>query len=177
MVWTWIVPVLSLFFCTQSSGSFWWFIFSFPQPLKRQPSLCFWFPLRFVRVCDILLYTPLILCPSFHLCVCSLQIGAHQQKCCFLWMSPLFFLIRIICNFRFWILFLEPSFFSHTPFQRFSLWDHLFWNLLSSSLYVWRHTSCFNRMDTSPSSYYFHITHSSLLVLLLLLVSFKWWKL
>jgi hypothetical protein len=78
--------------------------------------------------------------PSFHLCVFPFQICAHQQSGCFLWMSLslfFFFLIRIICNFRFWILFLEPSYFSPTPFQTFSLWDHLFWtfwNLPSSSL-------------------------------------------
>lgn len=58
--------------------------------------------------------------PSVRCCVFPLQIYDNQRVFFF------FFLIRIICNFRFWVLFLGPAHFRPTPVESFSLRLHLF---------------------------------------------------
>lgn len=76
---------------------------------------------------------------SFHRCVFPLKKCDNQQEGWvfdfFFFVSDLFFfLIRIICNFRCWVLFLGWSHFSPTPFRSFSLRLHLFWTFGNASL-------------------------------------------
>lgn len=76
---------------------------------------------------------------SFHRCVFPLKICDNQQEGWvfgfFFSVSVLFFfLIRIICNFRCWVLFLGRSHFSPTPVWSSSLRLHLFWTFGNASL-------------------------------------------